>query len=822
MQEKKQNCNFNHPYLLHFTFCTLGMCKTAQSTCQEIHMPRNPQQGYFMKDIYEKLGLFYLGKDAANDSLTLYKSKDLTTHAAIIGMTGSGKTGLGIGLIEEAAIDNIPSIVIDPKGDMGNLCLAFPKMQGDDFLPWVDASEAANNGKSLEQTAEDTAGMWKKGIESFAQDTQRVQTFGDVQKTIFSPGSSAGVSVNILGNFEAPSSEILEDTDTFSSLINATVSSLLALINIEGDSINSKEHILLSNIFYFFWTKGISLSLEDLIGHVATPPFEKIGVLALSKFYPQEQRMKLAMLLNSLISSLTFASWTQGEPLDIQNMLYDANGKAKISIFSISHLNDNERMFFVTILLNAYISWMRRQRGSTTLKAILYMDEVFGFFPPSKNPPSKEPMLLLLKQARAFGTGIILSTQNPVDLDYKALSNIGTWFIGKLQTKQDIEKVVEGIASQSVLEKEEIAAKIASLKGRHFFLKNINSEASSEFYTRWTLSYLKGPLRSEDIKELMLRTKNESLKVKPQEAKKSTNSQTSKPIVSETIKEYFVDSGFNADSPLYPALFAHAKLKFFNQAKQIDTLEDLYYTLSLDENTQNIHWQEARQEEWREKSARMIHGASYAALPEILTQEKTLKKFEKQFGDFLYDTKSLELFSFKELKLSSKLHQSKRDFLVEAENILKEKRDEKVQEIQEKFQSKYKSLENKLEQLEFKFEKEESDVAGKATDTILSIGLTLVGAFFGNKGISASTITKGATAMRNGKAYLKEKNDLKSVSALMENIQEEMHSLELDLQNEIQKSEKEFNIENYEIQTLAIKPKRSDIRIEDFALLWER
>ena len=428
-----------------------------------------------MKELYEKMGLFYLGKDNSNN-LALYKSKHLTTHAMMVGMTGSGKTGLGIGLLEEAAIDNIPSIVIDPKGDMGNLCLTFSELSAKEFEPWLNTSDALSKDMSVKELAQETSIMWKNGLNSSFQDSTRIQKFAAVEKTIYTPGSSAGISVNILGSFEAPSKEILEDSDTLASMINATVSSLLALVSIDADSINSKEHLLLSNILHYYYTKNISLSLEDIIGYIASPPFEKIGLFSLKTFYPQNERMKLAMTLNGVISSINFSSWIQGEALDIQNMLYDENAKAKIAIFSISHLNDKERMFFVTILLNSYINWMRRQRGSSTLKNILYMDEIFGFFPPTSNPPSKNPMLLLLKQARAFGTGIVLSTQNPVDIDYKGLSNIGTWFIGKLQTPQDIQKVIEPLSAKSKLSKQEIAKKIANLKGRHFFMKNVHTD----------------------------------------------------------------------------------------------------------------------------------------------------------------------------------------------------------------------------------------------------------------------------------------------------------------------------------------------------------
>ena len=286
-----------------------------------------------MKDLYEKLGLFYLGKDSNDDSPTLYKSKHLTTHAAIIGMTGSGKTGLGISLIEEAAIDNIPAIIIDPNGDIGNLCLGFPQMRAEDFEPWMDGGDAA-----------DTAKTWKEGIESFSQDLGRVKIFADVEKTIYTPGSSAGIGVNILGSFEAPSSDTIDDSDTFTSLINATTASLLALISIKSDSLNSKENLLISNIFAHFWSKGVSLSIEELISHVVAPPFKKIGMLSLDSFYPQKDRMKLAQQLNGVISSVSFSSWIKGEPLNIQDMMYDADGKAKVAIFSIAHLNDDERM----------------------------------------------------------------------------------------------------------------------------------------------------------------------------------------------------------------------------------------------------------------------------------------------------------------------------------------------------------------------------------------------------------------------------------------------------------------------------------------------
>lgn len=773
-----------------------------------------------MKDIYEKLGLFYLGKNSSDDTLNLYKSKHLTTHAAIIGMTGSGKTGLGIGLIEEAAIDNIPSIIIDPKGDMANLCLGFPQMQKEDFLPWIDESDANAKAKSKEQMAEDTASMWHNGLESFGQDLDRVKTFADVEKTIYTPGSSAGISVNILGSFEVPPQTVLEDNDTFFALINTTVSSLLALVSVQSDSLNSKEHLLISNIFNHFWMQGISLSIQELIRYIISPPFEKIGMLPLSSIFDQDDRMKLAQLFNGVISSVTFASWIQGEPLNIQNMLYDENGKAKVAIFSIAHLSDDERMFFVTMLLNAYISWMRRQRGSSTLKALLYMDEIFGFFPPSKNPPSKEPMLLLLKQARAFGVGIILSTQNPVDIDYKGLSNIGTWFIGKLQTKQDIAKVIDAIAAKSDLSKEEIAHKIATLKGRHFFLKNTHEDHTAEFYTRWVLSYLKGPMTKDDIKMLMREKKLQSEDTKYTKTKTTLNS-SHKPIVAESIKEYFFADDNSQDTLLYPYLYGEITLKFYNQKRAIDIQRKLALKLDFDESVNDIDFQDAYEERLKEKSTTPIQKGSYAKLSSLLTNERTLRKLEKKLSDFIYHTKRLELFSCKELGLESTLKQSQRDFKIDIENFLKEKRDEEVEKLESKFQTQYKRFEDKFTKLQIKLDKEEADVSSKITDTVLGIGMTLISAFFGKKALSASTISKGASSLKKGKSVLKERNDVKNTQALIDDLEMDVKELEDALKEDIQKIEDEFQVKNYEITPFIIKPRRADVIIEDFALLWE-
>ena len=776
-----------------------------------------------MIDIYERLGLLYLGKDVKDEALTLYKSKHLTTHAAIIGMTGSGKTGLGIGLIEEAAIDNIPSIIIDPKGDMGNLCLTFPELKADDFLPWIDPIDASNKGESPESLATSTATLWQDGITRDYQDKARIQRLHDVDTTIYTPGSSAGVGINILGSFDAPSLETLDDPDTFAALINSTVSSLLSLVSIEADSLTSKEFLLLSNIFQHFWLQQKSLSLESLIGQIASPPFEKIGVLNLSDFYPQGERMKLAMLFNNVLSSVSFSAWISGDALDIQDLLYDEDGKAKVSIFSIAHLDDSQRMFFVTLLLNRFVDWMRTQRGSSTLKALLYMDEIFGFFPPVKNPPSKEPMLLLLKQARAFGVGVVLSTQNPGDIDYKGLSNIGTWFIGKLQTAQDIDKVIEALSGKiKDMSRSEIRKMIATLKGRTFFLKSAHEESVRIFSTRWVLSYLKGPMSKNDIRELMKRKKQEETQEKSIAKTTPKKRVEHKPILSTAIVEYFNDTTMNDDSSFLPSLAASTQVRFYNQRKGIDEAEDITLKIELDESSSPIVWEDAMEieDELERLPRKSISHASFAPLPPDISSAKDLKSFERSLKAYLYHNRSIELFRIKALRLESRPHQSLRDFKVIVQDTLSEKKEAAIEKLTNSYKTKEERLQKRLQRALLKLEKEESDVSAKTTDTAITVGMTILGALFGSS--SRSTISKGSRALRGGKGVMKERGDVERAERAITEIEQDIEALNEVLEEKVYQLDDDLNIDNYEIESFAIKPRKTDIIVKTVALLWEK
>src|SRR5215210_1271837 len=454
---------------------------------------------------FEKLGAFYLGRihDRSARHTTaeplLYDSKDLVTHAVCVGMTGSGKTGLCINLLEEAAIDGIPAIIIDPKGDLCNLLLTFPNLAPEDFAPWVEEGVDASQ----------EAALWKEGLAKWGEDGARIKRLQDAADfRIYTPGSNAGLPVSILKSFVAPPETIRQDNEALAERINTTVTSLLALIGIDADPVRSREHILLSNILNHEWSAGRDLDIATLIQKVQTPPITKVGVMELDSYFPADDRFELAMALNHLLASPSFASWMEGEPLDIQKILYTEKGKPRLAIFSIAHLADAERMFFVSLLLNQVLGWMRTQSGTTSLRAILYMDEIFGYFPPVANPPSKLPLLTLLKQGRAFGLGVVLATQNPVDLDYKGLSNTGTWFIGRLQTDRDKARVLEGLegiagGTGQKFDRQEMEQTLAGLESRIFLLNNVHDDGTEVFESRWDMSYLRGPLTRSQIKSLM-------------------------------------------------------------------------------------------------------------------------------------------------------------------------------------------------------------------------------------------------------------------------------------------------------------------------------
>lgn len=757
----------------------------------------------------------------------IYQNKDLLTHAAIIGMTGSGKTGLGITLLEEAAIDEIPSIIIDPKGDMTNLLLNFPELNPSDFEPWLDDSEVTNSGLTKEELAIKVANNYKEGIQRDFQDLSRVKKLKDsADFTIYTPGSSAGVQVSILSSFKAPTIEILEDMELFSNIINSTVHSILSLIDTKSDE-TSKESILLASIFTSYFKEQKDLTIEELITLIVTPPFSKIGVFDLETFFAQNDRLKFALKINTIIASPSFSSWLEGESLDISKMLYSQSGKAKVNIFSIAHLNDSQRMFFVTILLNQILAWMRRQEGTTSLKALLYMDEIFGYFPPQANPPSKQPMLTLLKQARSFGIGVILSTQNPVDIDYKGLSNIGTWFIGRLQTKQDIEKVIDGLssASENGLNKQELSLALGTLAKRNFIMKNINEESIKTFETRWALSYLKGPLSKDAIKKLMENKKTEYSTKSEEEIKLNepfidVSKGKSKPIIVSNLKEKYSYVSQNNAYYMQGYLLFSSSVHYLYTLKNVDLKEQIYFKIYLDEKAKEINFDEREDILTNNFDEKEKINSFYYELPSFIQNEKELKILERNFADYVYRNFKLTLYKNDILKISSKQYESLDDFKIRIQDRLNEQIDEKIENLKQKFEKENSLLEQKISKLFDKLEKEEQDAISATTNSIISIGTSILGAFFG-KSSKTAIISKVATSSRGVNRALKERGDMKSVEGEINALQSLQNGLEDKLKIEIEKINDEFNISKYTIDEFFIKPKRTDIYDIKIELLWQ-
>ena len=571
---------------------------------------------------FEKLGVFYLGRlyDIKNktnmEDLLLYDSKDLVTHAICIGMTGSGKTGLCISLIEEAAIDGIPTIAIDPKGDITNLLLTFPDLKHQDFAPWINEEDAIKKGMSTEEYAEQQATLWRNGLLKWGQDGKRIQRLHEsADFTIYTPGSNSGLPISILKSFAAPPLEITDDNELLQERITTTVTSLLGLLGINADPIRSKEHILISTILAYSWKQGRDLDLGSLIQQIQNPPMTRIGILDIESFYPSKDRFELAMQLNNLLAAPGFSLWLEGEPLDIPNLLYSSNGKPKVSIIYTAHLNDAQRMFFTSLLLNQIVGWMRTQSGTTSLRSILYIDEVFGYLPPLANPPSKTPLLTLLKQARAFGLGIVLSTQNPVDLDYKAISNAGTWFLGRLQTERDKARLMDGlegasISGQNQFNKQKIEQLLSSLGNRVFLMNNVHEDAPAIFETRWALSYLRGPLTREQIKVLVEPLKNKQKIATPIQYEKvasqistissiSLKSISQRPSLPPDVPQYFLQATqnqINNQNLVYqPYIIGAAEIRFTNTKNKIDQTK---YTIVLTPITNNlipVNWDDSKQ-----------------------------------------------------------------------------------------------------------------------------------------------------------------------------------------------------------------------------------
>lgn len=785
---------------------------------------------------YEKLGAFYLGKKydlkkkKLLDEQVLYDSKDLNTHAIIIGMTGSGKTGLGIGLLEEAAIDNVPVIAIDPKGDLGNILLTFPKLSAGDFKPWINEKEAQKKGKSVDEYAKSQAEFWRKGLGDWGQDKERITRLREtVDMSIYTPGSTSGLPISVLSSFRAPGEQLKADRDAYRERVQATATSILALLDIDSDPLTSREHILISNILEHYWDMNRDLDIAGLINAIQSPPLERVGVMDLESFYPSKSRFTLAMQLNNLLAAPGFEAWMEGDALDANTLLYTDEGQPRVSVMSIAHLSDTERMFFVSMLLNEILTWMRTQPGSTSLRAILYMDEIFGYIPPTANPASKVLFLTLLKQARAYGLGLVLATQNPVDLDYKGLANTGTWFIGRMQTERDKARVMDGLEGASAggkFDRGAMEQTIASLGKRVFLLHNVHESEPVVFHTRWVMSYLAGPLTRAQIKTLM--TKQRAVQIKMQKpkvkkTKKGKRTDTILPAVPPEVDQYFIPAADNDKETVYePMAIGAADVGYSSATYKVNDEKRFCYIVEPGGGAVSLDWDDSEPLEIDLDDLEMspMDSASFADLEPELAKAKNYRAWEKLFKRWLRSNATISLYKSAELKEISKSGETERDFRIRLQQIASEDRDAQVEKLRKRYATKTTTLENRLQRAEQKIEREAEQSKQKKLDTVVAVGSAILGAFLGRKRLSISSTSKVGTAVKTAGRMRKEAADVEHAKETATAVRQQIEELNTEFEQEVAKLQQNYDAQMEDLDEITIKPKSTDIHIHFVGLAW--
>ncbi len=795
---------------------------------------------------------FYLGGmiDAATgdrtEALVDYDPADLTTHGVIVGMTGSGKTGLGIIYLEEALLSGIPTLVIDPKGDMTNLLLTFPDLLPEDFEPWVDEGEARKEDKSRHELATEKAALWKKGLGWWDQDGTRIAALKNAAGfTVYTPGSGAGVGLNIVGSLAAPDLSWEDDAETLRDEIQGFVSGLLGLIGVEADPISSREHILLSNLIEHAWRQGHNLDLAALLGQVQRPPLRKLGVFEIDTFFPEKDRTALAMKLNGLVASPSFASWMEGRSLDVGSMLWDPNGKPQSAILYLAHLSDEERQFIVTLVLSRMVTWMRTQQGTGDLRALVYMDEVFGFVPPSAAPPAKKPILTMLKQARAFGVGMLLSTQNPVDLDYKAMSNAGTWCIGRLQTERDKARILEALESASggtdVAALDEI---ISGLDSRQFVLHNTHADEPALFTTRWALSYLAGPLTREQVGRLMegaAPPPSAEPSAAPAEPAPRPAAPTPAPpsradtplgdtatpvmpTVADGVPVYHVDpaapwldavGGDSASTHYRPAVAARVQLVFDDTAAKLDHREEWEAIFTPLAELFDAEVARAVDYDDRDLIATAPATATYELTDTPLHTKTYFSRATTAIKNYLYRERKVTVYRNAHLKLYSRVGEDEAAFLERSDQAAQDRADAETAKLRDKYETKLRRAQDKLEAAERRAEEIRVDIDGARQSDLLNQAGALINILTGRGSTRSITGSSRRRASRRSK-----EQRLETAEAKIGDMADAMLELDQELREELAEINDRWEDIGGDIERLEIGLEKSDIHVTDVALVW--
>jgi hypothetical protein len=821
---------------------------------------------------------FFLGRlyDQTQKQLTdkdvFYDPADLTTHAVVTGMTGSGKTGLCLVMLEEAALQGIPALVIDPKGDLTNLLLHFPNLAPQDFQPWIDPELARRSGKSLEQAALDAASSWRDGLHEWGISLDRMKALRNAaQFAIYTPGSNAGIPVSILSSLAAPGIPWEPNREILREKISSTVTALLGLVGLDDlDPLSSREHILLSNIFESAWSQGKSLDLTELILQTQTPPFDKLGAFTIDKFFPAKARNALALQLNNILASPVFEAWREGQQLNINEMLFMPDGRPRHSVFYLAHLSDAERMFFITLFLTAVETWMRTQAGATSLRAVLYMDEVFGYLPPQSNPPSKKPMLRLLKQARAFGLGVLLATQNPVDLDYKALSNAGTWFIGKLQTEQDKARLLDGLesaagdVSRSVMDR-----LISSLQKRIFILHNVHARQPAIFQTRWAMNFLAGPLTRSQIpalnelagaewlagvpeaqpsaKDLGLGSQHPAESdpvgptVSPQDhsgavpiSKEDSPGSVTRPAVPAGVDEFFLPTVYSLTEALRvsgrslpdaklqgvfyrPSLIASAQVRFQDRKLGVDTEITRVALVHQNDLDGFLRWEDHFLANFVADRVESDPGpgARFSAVEEPFGNSKNMTALQRDFVNWVYRSTEVKVRANTALKVYAGPDVSQAEFMKACADTAREARDSEVKKKNAQFDKQAKTLKDKISSEQRELKEDEAELSHRKTEELGTHVENVLGVFGGRR-----NSRRLSTSLTKRRLTEQAKSEVEESLDTLEDLEKRVAEIELERKQSLAEISDHWGDLVNDVSEIDLTPKKSAIFIDMFGLAW--
>jgi hypothetical protein len=774
-----------------------------------------------------------------NGTAVKIPTSDLTTHGVIVGMTGSGKTGLGVVLIEEVLSAGVPCILIDPKGDLTNLALTFPKLAPGDFQPWVNEGDAQKAGLSVPDFAAQQAKTWEDGLASWGVGKDRIQALRDKTRfTIYTPGSNSGVPINIVGSLQAPAD--MNDMEIVNDEIEGFVTGLLGLVGIDADPLSSREHILLSNLISNAWTNNRPIDLAALVGQVMTPPIRKLGVFDLDQFFPPNDRTALAMKLNGLLASSAFAAWAEGQPLDIDAMLRSPDGKPSCAIVTVAHLSDQERQFVVSMILSKLVTWMRRQSGTTDLRAMLYMDEVAGYLPPTAMPPTKKPIMLLMKQARAFGVGVVLSTQNPVDIDYKAITNAGTWMVGKLQTEQDKNRLLDGMSSaDGGVDVSTISDTISGLGKREFVLRRVGHSTPDVFTTRWAMSYLRGPLTRDQIKTVVgddrpaapvaAAPSSSGAAATPASAPIGDDQTPVMPEVAAGIPVRFVSpsadwiqtwSGYPNGTQFEAAVMARAKVRYDDEKAGL--VEDTEWECVLYPLTQQPDPSLATAVDYddRDLVTEAPAGATFA-IPEGAIKSKTYwSDIERGLIDNLVRTQSMNVSVNKALKLYSRSGETPEDFTARCQKAASDASDAEAATLRGKYEDKAKKIQDQLELSQQRLEAAKSAEHSKAAGAILSTAGSILGSFLGGRSNAGSILGKVVRGAGRGAGTATAKQRADVVETKVQQLTNDLQGVEDELTSELSDISSKWSDVAGQIDTIPVSLEKTDINIVQLVLAW--